>query len=161
MSVTAQDLVEVVPYVWQCALGLSMTPASADPAHLESERLRSVVSLSGQWTGDLVLDCSLEVAREAASRMFCRAEPDLAFDEIQDALAELTNVVAGNIKSLIPGATWLGLPVVTSGRNFDQRYAFAALLCEASFLVTGAGLTVSVWEKLECESPLLAGARPV
>ncbi len=157
MSVTTLELVEIVPYVWDCVLGQSVDPVAIELDWGDHKHLCAVISISGQWTGDVVLESSVEVARAAASRMFSTPEEDLAFDEVQDALAELANVIGGNIKSLVPGPSHLGLPSVTSGSHFDHRYSFAAQLCEASFAARGAGFRVSVWEKIERDT----GAPPI
>lgn len=102
MSVTTLELVEIVPYVWDCVLGQSVDPVAIELDWGDHKHLCAVISISGQWTGDVVLESSVEVARAAASRMFSTPEEDLAFDEVQDALAELANVIGGNIKSLVP-----------------------------------------------------------
>jgi chemotaxis protein CheX len=75
------------------------------------------IQISGTWQGAVVLQTTDGFARNAASRMLCIENIDLTRDDIQDAMAELTNMIGGNIKSQVPGPSYLSLPTVTTGAN--------------------------------------------
>lgn len=81
------------------------------------------IQISGAWQGAVVLQTTDEFARNAASRMLCIEWDDLSSADIQDAMAELTNMIGGNIKSQVPGPSYLSLPSVTTGADFDFRLA--------------------------------------
>jgi chemotaxis protein CheX len=81
----------------------------------------------------------------AASAMFDRPAEQLGDQDVADALGELTNMIGGNIKSLIPGPSRLSMPAVTVGGSSTVRVPGAALLSTVSLACGGLPLTVSVW----------------
>ncbi|HVD28484.1 MAG TPA: chemotaxis protein CheX [Mycobacteriales bacterium] len=78
------------------------------------------------------------LARTAASAMFDRPAEALTDDEVADALGELTNMIGGNLKSLLPGPSRLSMPAVTVGATTAHPAPGAVLVntvslaCEAS-----------------------------
>jgi len=77
------------------------------------------IGVSGSYNGGVALRCTRGFAYHAASAMFGSEEGKLGDEAARDALAELTNVVGGNIKSLLSATTQsicrLSLPTVTLG----------------------------------------------
>ncbi len=84
-----------------------------------SGHVTGCIQISGAWQGAVVLLTTDGFARNAASRMLCIELEDLTSADIQDAMAELTNMIGGNIKSQVPGPSYLSLPSVTTGADFD------------------------------------------
>lgn len=70
------------------------------------------VGLTGGVTGELVLRCSETFARRAAAQML-GMEPD-SEEVAQDALSELSNVMAGNLKGTLKADCALTTPTVTT-----------------------------------------------
>jgi hypothetical protein len=71
------------------------------------------VRFTGAWSGYLVLRCDPGFARACAAILL---EDDACGDDaICDALGELTSMVAGNLKAVLPAPTQLSLPCVVSG----------------------------------------------
>jgi len=98
--------------------------------------LTACVQLAGAWEGSVLLYCTQTLAKRAASVMF-GMEPDAVGDEeIEDALGELANMTAGNIKTLLPRPCDLSLPAVVDGIDYrlvipGSRVASKVLLeCE-------------------------------
>jgi len=79
------------------------------------------IQIAGAWTGAVIVYTSARLANEAASKMLAIPAEKIEEEDIQDALAELTNMVGGNIKSLVPGPSLLGLPSVTTGQDLNIR----------------------------------------
>ncbi len=70
------------------------------------------VGLRGAVTGELVLRCSETFARRAAAQMLgMEADSD---EVAQDALSELSNVMAGNLKGTLTADCALTTPTVTT-----------------------------------------------
>jgi chemotaxis protein CheX len=83
-------------------------PAAVEEAH----GIVGTVRLRGTWNGVVALACPMELARQAAAIMFAVEPGAITEEQARDALGELTNMVAGNLKSLLPGPTSLELPTV-------------------------------------------------
>jgi chemotaxis protein CheX len=77
------------------------------------------ICVNGAYNGAITLRCTRAFAHHAARGMFGAEAGELSDEFARDALAELTNVVGGNIKSLlseIVGSTCsLSLPTVSAG----------------------------------------------
>ena len=51
----------------------------------------------------------------------------------QDTVAELTNMIGGNIKSLFPGSSHLSLPTVTDGTDFRLHWCNSSVISETAY----------------------------
>jgi chemotaxis protein CheX len=115
-----EDVGRLVESVWAAVLDLEVRPgepgASATGALPGGEDLLTGrVPITGAWEGRVLLACAQALAREAAGRMFGVPPGEVTAEQVHDALGELTNVVGGNVKALLPGMSRLGLPTVAPG----------------------------------------------
>ncbi len=79
------------------------------------DTISAVVDFAGAWQGTLAVQCSTSEALEIA-RLFMGAEGSEEIDaEIQDVMGELANIIAGNLKLVLPGGTHASLTSVTLG----------------------------------------------
>lgn len=76
----------------------------------------AAVEVDGAWTAVILLSVDHAVARAVTAAMLAVPEPEVVEDDMPDALGELVNVVGGAVKSLMPGPSSLGLPLVARGR---------------------------------------------
>jgi chemotaxis protein CheX len=109
---TADDLRAVAGDVWESCLAYHGEPLEdGTGALLEGVPARAVVRIAGDWSGAVRLEMSRETAAAAARIMLDadQVEPD----EVADAVGELVNIIGGNLKSLLPTPSRLGLPQVT------------------------------------------------
>jgi chemotaxis protein CheX len=69
------------------------------------------VQITGPWCGAVVVTCDQPTA-VALTECMLRARPPAVIDaeDVDDALGELANVLGGNVKSLLPEPSSLGLP---------------------------------------------------
>ena len=75
------------------------------------------------------------------------AEPgDLSDDEVSDALGELTNMVGGNIKSLLPAPSQLSLPSVAAGESCTVRVPGAVRISRSALLCGTGPRHICVWK---------------
>ena len=81
------------------------------PVAPPAEVVSAWVDIVGPWTGSVVLTCSPATARSLTENVLMSRPPAVVDDEdVADALGELANVLGGNIKSVLPGQSRLGLP---------------------------------------------------
>jgi chemotaxis protein CheX len=122
VDLTLADLSSVVAQVWIAYLD----PDGASPPVVTDEAgpvpVTASVAVSGGWTGHLVVGYSLEAAAAVAAAMFDQHPSRVSGDDVVDAVGELANVVAGNIKGLLPTPTVLGLPAVHVGADCEIRF---------------------------------------
>ena len=122
-------------------------PLGPDAPALEGQTVTGCVHVSGEWTGSVFLSCDLEVAAAAAEAMFAADPGSLSTDEVSDALGELTNMVGGNIKSLLP-APEPRCPSrpSPSARPGSVRIPGAVLLDRVVLLSAPGPVHISIWK---------------
>ena len=96
------------------------------PVAPPAEVVSAWVDITGPWTGSVVLTCSPATARALTENVLMSRPPAVVDDvDVADALGELANVLGGNIKSVLPGESRLGLPQIGTapprGRLDDVR----------------------------------------
>ncbi len=83
----------------------------------------SLIGLAGTWTGAGSILCSPLFACRISGHLMMAEYADVN-DEVLDAMAEVTNMIIGNFKSLLEphlGPLGLSIPSVIYGRNFTAR----------------------------------------
>ncbi len=123
----------LVQSVWEQVLGLEVCfdPAPAGVAR-PGGWLEGCVRVRGAWEGAIHLACPPALARRAAAAMFALSVPEVSVEETRDSLGELTNIVGGNLKALLPGPSTLGLPRVVEVLDADEADAGCPLF-QAAF----------------------------
>jgi len=72
-----------------------------------------VIHLTGGWDGFVLTGFEPSLAQVVAARML--AIPDPNDEDLRDAVGEIANILAGNLKCLIPESTAMSMPVVIEG----------------------------------------------
>ncbi len=114
--------------VFSTMLGLELTVGEVFVEKEEAVPASGVVSiigLAGAWVGSGSLSCSAQFACKMASH-FLQEEYSAVTEDVLDTVAEVTNMVVGNVKTHLEnrlGAMGLSTPTVIYGRNFQTRGA--------------------------------------
>ena len=139
-----EQLVGITQDVWGAFTGTAIQVADDEGMH--DGGVVGRVAVTGDWQGCVLLACPAQLARTAASAMFDLPAEQLTDEEVADAVGELTNMVAGNVKSMLPGPSRLSMPAVTVGVSSTGGMPGAVLVNTVSFACEGLPLTVSVWQ---------------
>ncbi len=151
----------LVEEVCQALLGRCPRPALAEtPASLQQPHWTACVGVGGAWCGIITVACPVGLVRRGAARILGVAPALVEDNAAQDLLAELANVIGGNLKgamaSILGQACHLALPMVTPGdllfpgarRVRQLRFACDEEVFEVNVLET-AVLQTQVWETRE------------
>lgn len=122
-----QELEQIVQSVFATMLNLDVLRVD-EPASPAEDWLLATVNIAGAWTGTAVLALSQSLAVEAAAAMLPTPSPEVGLADQQEVAAELVNMIGGNLKSLLPGPSFLSLPTIVSGRAFGLQVHDAELL---------------------------------
>jgi len=113
MSFKEAELCQFVESTWDSMLQRK-AQRGAPMAPLEKgEYLVGCVTITGNWEGAVTVACPMTGARQAAALMFAMEPDAVSLNEVQDALGELANMLAGQVKTLFPEPCKLSLPVVS------------------------------------------------
>jgi len=120
--------------------------AKSDP----DSGMMALVGLTGSWSGAGTLLCSPTLGNRAAAAMFMSessGDPAAINDEVLDAVAELTNMVVGNIKNTLEahlGPMAISIPSVIYGRNFHFRSLTGKIIASVAFRWNSEPLEVKI-----------------
>jgi chemotaxis protein CheX len=118
-GVSPESVHELVGNIWTSMLEFDVAAVPLDQLPVPrsaAEPLESVVgtvSICGGWNGWVELAGTTGLAALASAAMFQAPLDELQPGDVWDGWAELTNMVGGRIKALLPEPTMLSLPVVT------------------------------------------------
>ncbi len=116
--------------VFSTMLGVELSRGEAVRADEEPEEPAEVVALiglAGSWAGAGRISCSAAAACRVCESMLMTETPAVNAD-VLDAVAELTNMIIGNVKTELEsrvGPLGLSIPTVIYGRNFQTKTAGA------------------------------------
>lgn len=89
------------------------------PAH-PVDGVICLIGMAGEWTGTGTISCSTECACRIASQMLM-AEYSAVDAEVLDAVAEIANMILGNVKTALErslGSMGMSIPTAIYGKNF-------------------------------------------
>ena len=126
-------------------------------AALSNNGVVSLVGLAGPWVGTGSISCSAQCACWIASQMMM-TEYEAVNDEVLDAMAEVTNMIIGNVKTALEeqlGPMGLSIPTVIYGRNFTSRAVGNQEWTVVPFTAGGGNLAIHL-----CLAPSRDATRP-
>lgn len=148
MQYLEQEIFEITEMTWQAILGLSIQVGTLPlTVNLAEEFWTGKVEICGAWNGMVVLHGSGQLVHSAASVIFANCPSEVSAQERSDAMYELTNVIAGNIKSLLPVTCQLALPQVMLTTLESLAVAHADCVSKLAFNCQGQPLYVSLWKR--------------
>ena len=112
--IDAETVQSIAQEAWSALIGEDafLVPL---PGGLPEDAVSSWVEVVGPWTGAVVLTCGRTTAEELSRCLLAEhAPPVLDAEDVADGMGELANVVGGNVKAVLPGPSFLGLPEVGS-----------------------------------------------
>jgi chemotaxis protein CheX len=122
MQITEDQIVIVTKDVWNTVLSLEIKTIKNVDAGKDQKRVASFIQIMGNWEGSIILDCTQHLSKLFASKMFGMPLDEIRDEEIMDALGELINIVAGNLRAFLPQPCQLSLPAVIDGWDYTLSF---------------------------------------
>lgn len=144
MNFSEADIEQLTASLWNSLVNVDLQSCPSDGAFHLDDPVAGSIQIRGIWEGAVSLVCSRPLARRAAAAMFSLDPPVVRPEQMRDAVGELTNVMGGNIKSLVPQPATLTLPVVEdafTGFKYLQR---GTPRFQMRFVSEGDFVTVSI-----------------
>ena len=115
------DITQIAYSIWETLFSVPLDRApdgSALPA--DTPLMTGCIQIDGAWKGAVMLQCPQALAERLSAELF---QPDGASspEEGHDTIGELTNMLAGNVKALLPEPSRISLPAVAQGADYDLR----------------------------------------
>lgn len=146
MQISHEDMATIQINIWSSMLGLDIRPTSELPDLPENvATITGCVQIGGEWVGIVLVQCQRSLASKAAGILFDLPESELGDDEIRDVLGELTNMTAGNIKTILPEGCHLAIPLVTAGTDYRLTVPGGKVLIRAGYIQADEPFLVTVF----------------
>jgi CheY-specific phosphatase CheX len=107
--------------LFETMLQSTVKPRDAHPEN-DTYELTAAVGYAGNGKGGLLLECNNDQAGDWCSRL-CSLPPPVSAEDARDGLGEICNILAGNLKPLLPGGSTLATPLVWGGRTEYRVFA--------------------------------------
>ena len=146
-QVIVNSINQAAANVFATMLGGELGPGTDSVAVGAPESTDGVVSfigIAGSWAGTGSLSCSSTMACAICSQLLM-TETTAVNEDVLDAVAELTNMIIGGVKTDIErevGPLGLSIPTVVFGRNFRTRSVGSTEWIVVHFPWNGEVLTV-------------------
>jgi chemotaxis protein CheX len=113
-----EDLaVSLVHDVFSTMLASDAWPdAEADAA--EAFPVTGAVFFAGAWKGAVQVEFEAGLAYRITAHLMSVPAPGRVDSDVRDAVGEVTNMIAGNLKSTLPPDTVMSMPAVVEGSDF-------------------------------------------
>jgi chemotaxis protein CheX len=138
----SDQVYETVKNIWSMLLDMEITRSDQAISSLRSTAngatITSCIQLTGAWEGSILLFCTRQLAQKMAAVMFDVPQEEISSEDIEDAMGELGNITAGNLKLLFPDRCDISLPTVADGDDYR-------------FMIPGSMVSSKLLLECECE----------
>lgn len=138
---------EIVQSIFTSMLGMEVVRAAGCTDDWQ-ESVLGTIHITGPQSVSVVLGVSDGVAGATAAAMLQMPSADATDDDKKDVVAELTNMIGGNLKSLLPGPLYLSLPTVVAGRDLGLQIPGAELVEDVQLECVAGALRVRMFMKM-------------
>jgi chemotaxis protein CheX len=143
MKFAETELRQIAEDTWRIVLGEEVEARTETIASMNfDDCIAATAQIDGDWQLAVVIYGSAAMARRAAMVMFSLDGEPPKVEDIQDAMCELVNIVAGNIKGVLSGSSHLLLPSLIRGNDFRLMFPRHVLLSEIAFGYAGEPVIV-------------------
>ena len=113
--------INVTQEIFSTMLGIKVWPVERAPDGNQAHAVVGALHYAGPWKGVLLLECQPLQASAFTANLTCISPPEGVDDDVRDVIGEIANMIAGNLKTILPPATVLSAPAVVEGSSFTLR----------------------------------------
>lgn len=148
MTDVRSDITEIAHSIWETLFSFPLFHADEDGAlPPELRQVTGCVQIDGAWNGAVLFQCPDELANKLAAELF-RPVTTTSPEEVRDTVGELTNMLAGNIKALLPEPSRISLPAVALGADYDLQVIGTRVVVAVAFQCAGFPLLVTLLQSV-------------
>lgn len=107
----------------------------------------AVIHVTGGFHGAVCLQVPEALAFGITQAMFMMESDEFGEEEVQDALGEVANMLAGSVKATVPETCNLSMPTVGTGHNYRLVVPGSSVLEQMACGCLGHPLSVTVLEQ--------------
>jgi chemotaxis protein CheX len=142
------EIEQIVQMIFETMLAMEVNRTGNEDDY-DTHRLLGTIQITGENPVSVVLGVSDGVVRDAAATMLQLPCEEVSDEDERDVVAELANMIGGNLKSMIQGASHLSLPTVVEGRNLGLQVPGAEMVDDVVFQCVSGTLRVRLFTQLK------------
>lgn len=137
---------EICQEIWESLLGmdLDLSEEAGNPFADSKRTYTGFVNIGGAWQGTVLLEVSDTLSHRFGGQMLGIPPDEVTSTDVSDSLGELTNMVGGNIKSLLPSPSNLSIPSVAEGSDYSISAPGTDLLAQLTLRCEGEPMLITV-----------------
>jgi hypothetical protein len=146
MTLQPELIAEFVSDIWRLLVGRPAEPTAAPPP-TAADWVYGCVQITGAWRGTVTVAAPPGVVRALAAAIGgLSAERPVDGGRATDALGELTSMIAGNLKAVLPPPCYLSKPAVAAGDGGEPDGVDRRRVLRAGFADPAGAFAVTVAE---------------
>jgi chemotaxis protein CheX len=142
------NVVQVVDMVFSTMIGVNAEPCPF-PTVRPADLITAAVYFAGSWSGAVLLECSRRQAFAFAAGLMSIELAAVSDDDARDALGELANMIAGNLKAVMAPGVALSMPTVILGSDYSVQICGKRSAEHVNLWVMGESFGVTLVDLLE------------
>ena len=141
------EISQFVADIWSTFLNkkVSVTDKPFKPEG-KNNTLAGCVQIAGEWQGTVTLYAPRELSKKIAAVIYGLDETEVDTKQTQDIIGEITNIIAGNIKSILPVPCSISLPSVAI-TDYDLHHPGSQTLTAVNFTCEGLPFLVAMLQE--------------
>ena len=116
-----ETAINIIQEIFSTMLGIEARPVEQAPGGDRSHTVVGAIHFAGPWKGVLLLECQPLEASAFTAKLMGISAPDSVDDDVRDAVGEIANMIAGNLKTILPPETALSAHTVVEGSSFTLK----------------------------------------
>ena len=144
MTAAEDDICVIAESIWQTLFSVQLERVAPEPA-IAGRVVAGCVTIEGAWDGAVILTCEQSLA-ESLTRRLLDAHTPVTSDDVRDAVGEVTNMLAGNYKALLPDPSRISLPTVAFSAHYGVSVVGTIETSAVRFRCVDGLLQISVHE---------------
>ncbi len=145
MQLGDEELCELTETVFESCVGMVL--ARIDDVEVPDPAIVGYVHITGGWEGSVVVQCEDALARRLAAAMFGSDAASVSPEEVSDAIGEIANVTAGNVKSRLGVACQLSMPGHSNVLDIEAAFPQSQLIRRYTFEAEGMPVVVGILQR--------------
>lgn len=148
MPFLEKEIQQYTQLVCSTLLGFEVQPL---PGHYEaspSDTFTGSVQITGKWNGALLLTLPSSLVNTLTETLFSLEPGKTTTEDRKDAVGELTNMIGGNIKALLPQPCKLSVPLLGL-EGQEQLFPSTEMVTHCQFECQGKSFALSLYKLVD------------
>jgi CheY-specific phosphatase CheX len=144
-GITEETVATINHEFWSSMTAIQLDLVESLPVSQDrSEGISGHIEIQGGWRGSVEVRVSRGLARDAAASMICKPPEEISIEDCFDAVQEATNIIAGNIKRLLPPICKMNVPAMSGCSNLATATHGDPDVMQVHFLNNDYQLTILI-----------------